>query len=567
MTLRQTQGHIERSRNMKIKVIFLFFIFFYLAIIVRLFFLQVIISPTYKDSPYLKTTKINSVRGRIFDRNNQPLVLNQNSYQLHLEPKKINDKDRLIHLLSDSLEVPEASISGRIDMSKDWLAIQGGLTQEQKDNINKLNLKSVGFDYQTKRFYPEASLSAHLLGFLGKNDQSEDVGYLGLEGFYDRDLKGLPGFVETERDILGRPILIGVQQRVEPENGRDLILTVDKTVQEISKKKLLEGLELYKAKKGCVITADPKTMAILALVCLPDYDLEKYYLFSEDYYKNSAISDLFEPGSIFKPLIMAAALEEKKIKPNDIYNETGQVSVGEYNIKTWNDKYEGKISMTRILEKSSNVVMVYIGEKLGNKKIYSYLEKYEFGQNTGIDLQGEVSGYLKPQANWYPIDYSTVTFGQGIAITPIQMIRAFASIINGGYLIRPYLVQKIVSENKVVEIKPKIERKIISPLTSEIIKKFLISTVENAEAKWDRPKGYKIGGKTGTAQVPIKGHYDPTKTIASFIGFAPANDPKFLTFIVLYEPKTSPWGSETAAPLFFEIAKQLIVYYNISPTQ
>ncbi|MBI5122447.1 penicillin-binding protein 2, partial [Candidatus Roizmanbacteria bacterium] len=347
----------------------------------------------------------------------------------------------------------------------------------------------------------------------------------------------------------------------------DLILTIDKTVQEISKKKLLAGLDLYKAKKGCVITADPKTMAILSLVCLPDYDLEKYYLFSEDYYKNSAISDLFEPGSVFKPLIMAAALEEKKIKPNDIYNETGQVAVGEYNIKTWNDKYEGKISMTRILEKSSNVGMVYVGEKLGNKKIYDYLGKYGFGQNTGVDLEGEASGYLKPQTNWYQIDYSTVTFGQGIAITPIQMIRAFASIINGGYLMRPYLVQRIVSGNKVTEIKPKIERKVISPLTSEIIKKMLISTVENAEAKWDRPKGYKIGGKTGTAQVPIKGHYDPSKTIASFIGFAPANDPKFLTLVVLYEPQTSPWGSETAAPLFFEIAKQLIVYYNISPSQ
>ena len=549
---------------MKIKLVFLFFSLFYLAIIIRLFFLQVIYSPENK-SPYLKTNKLYSVRGRIYDKNNHPLVLNQNGYTLYLEPKKITDKDKLINLLSDSLEISEASISAKIDMSKYWVAITGGLTQEQKDKIDKLNLKGVGFDYQTKRFYPEASLSAHLLGFLGKNDQNEDVGYLGLEGFYNRDLRGLPGFVETERDIIGRPILIGVQQRVEPENGRDLILTIDKTVQEISKKKLLTGLDLYKAKKGCVITADPKTMAILSLVCLPDYDLEKYYLFSEDYYKNSAISDLFEPGSVFKPLIMAAAIEEKKIKPNDIYNETGQVSVGEYNIKTWNDKYEGKISMTRILEKSSNVGMVYVGEKLGNKKIYDYLEKYGFGQNTDIDLQGEASGYLKPQANWYPIDYSTVTFGQGIAITPIQMIGAFASIINGGYLMRPYLVQKIVSGNKVTEIKPKIEKKVISPLTSEIIKKMLVSTVENAEAKWDRPKRYVIGGKTGTAQVPIKGHYDPTKTIASFIGFAPASDPKFLTLVVLYEPQTSPWGSETAAPLFFEIAKQLIVYYNISP--
>ncbi|KKP50441.1 MAG: Peptidoglycan glycosyltransferase [Candidatus Roizmanbacteria bacterium GW2011_GWA2_33_33] len=551
---------------MKIKFIFLLFIAFYLAIIVRLFFLQVIYSPLNK-SEYLKTNKLYPVRGRIYDLKNQSLVLNQNSYQLYIEPKKIADKDKLLQLLSKSLEVEEASISAKLNMSKNWVAIFAGITQEQKDKIDKLNLKGIGFDYQTKRFYPEASLSAHLLGFLGKDNQGEDVGYLGLEGFYNRDLRGLPGFLETERDILGRPILIGVQQRVEAENGRDLVLTIDKNVQEISKKRLLEGLDKYKAKKGCVITADPKTMAILSLVCLPDYDLEKYYLFNENFYKNLAISDLYEPGSVFKPLIVAAALEEKKIKPNDIYNETGQVAVGEYNIKTWNDKYEGRISMTRILEKSSNVGMVYIGEKLGNKKIYSYLEKFGFGQNTDIDLEGEASGYLKPANNWYPIDYATVTFGQGIAITPIQLIRAFASIINGGYLMKPYVVQKIVSENKVTEIKPKIEKRVISQMTSNIIKKMLVSTVENAEAKWDRPKGFSIGGKTGTAQVPIKGIYDTSKTIASFIGFAPAENPKFLTFVVLYEPKTSQWGSETAAPLFFEIVKDLIVYYNISPTQ
>ncbi|MFA5769989.1 MAG: penicillin-binding protein 2 [Patescibacteria group bacterium] len=551
---------------MKIKFIFLLFIAFYLAIIVRLFFLQVIYSPANKGA-YLKTNKLYPIRGRIYDQKNQSLVLNQNSYQLYIEPKKVDDKDKLLHLLSESLEVEEASISAKLDMSKYWVAIAGGLTQEQKDKIDKLNLKGTGFDYQTKRFYPEASLSAHVIGFLGKNDQAEDVGHLGLEGFYDRDLRGLPGFVETERDILGRPILIGIQQRVEAENGRDLILTIDKNVQEISKKRLLEGLDKYQAKKGCVITADPKTMAILALVCLPDYDLEKYYLFNENFYKNLAISDLYEPGSVFKPLIVAAALEEKKIKPNDTYNETGQVAVGEYNIKTWNDKYEGKISITRILEKSSNVGMVYIGEKLGNKNIYNYLKKYGFGQNTGIDLEGESSGYLKPANNWYSIDYSTVTFGQGIAITPIQMIRAFASIINGGYLMKPYLVQKIVSDNKVTEIKPKIERRILSQMTSDIIKKMLVSTVENAEAKWDRPKGFAIGGKTGTAQVPIKGIYDASKTIASFIGFAPAAEPKFLTFVVLYEPKSSQWGSETAAPLFFEIAKDLIVYYGISPSQ
>jgi len=267
---------------MKIKLIFLLFIALYAVLIIRLFFLQVIYSPLSK-SVYLKTNKLNPIRGRIYDMKDQSLVLNQNSYQLYVEPKKIEDKDRLLRLLSESLEIEEASISPKLDMSKDWVAIASGLTQEQKDKIDKLNLKEVGFDYQTKRFYPEASLSAHILGFLGKDSEGEDVGYLGLEGFYNRDLRGLPGFVETERDVAGRPILIGVQQRVEPENGRDLILTIDKNIQEINKRRLLEGLEKYKAKKGCVITADPKTMAILSLVCLPDYDIEKYYLFNENF--------------------------------------------------------------------------------------------------------------------------------------------------------------------------------------------------------------------------------------------------------------------------------------------
>lgn len=551
---------------MKIKLVFLFFIIFYIAILVRLFFLQVVFSPSNTNSD-LKSTQINAIRGRIYDRNNNPLVLNQNSYQLFLEPKKISDEGDLVQKLSQGLEMPEASLSAKIDMSKYWVAIEDGLTQDQKDKIDKLNLSGVGFNYETKRYYPEASLSAHIIGFLGKDSQDQDVGYLGLEGFYDRDLRGLPGFIETERDLLGRPILAGVQQRVEPENGRDLVLTIDKTVQEISKKELIDGLKRYQADKGCIITADPKTMAILSLVCLPDYDPEKYYNFSEDFYKDSAISDLYEPGSVFKPLIMAAGLESKKIMPDDIYNETGPVSIGQYNIQTWDNTYEGKISMTRILEKSSNVGMVYIGEKLGNADLYSYINKYGFGQLTDIDLQGEVSGYIKPKPDWYPIDFATATFGQGIAVTPIQLIRAFASIVNGGYLMKPYLVQKIVSDGRVTEIKPQVQGRVVSRLTSDIIKKMLVSTVENGEVKWARPNGYLIGGKTGTAQVPIKGVYDPSQTIASFIGFAPADNPKFLTFVVLYHPRTSIWGSETAAPMFFDIAKQLIVYYNIAPNQ
>ncbi|MBI5127700.1 penicillin-binding protein 2 [Candidatus Roizmanbacteria bacterium] len=552
---------------MKTKLLFTGFLVLYLLIIIKLFYLQIISPLKINQDLYLKSQKLNPERGKIFDRNLTPLALNQNSYLLYLEPKKINDKLKLTRFLSEKLDMEEASLEAKIDESKDWISIVSGIDEDKKKEIEGLKISGIGFESQMKRFYPEASLSAHLLGFVGKDKTGEGTGYFGVEGFYNQDLNGLPGLLESERDLAGRPIFIGVQNKVDPENGRDLVLTIDKTVQEIAKKRLSEGIEKYQAKQGCVIIADPGTMAILSLVCLPDYDLDKYFQFSEDFFRNSTVSDVYEPGSIFKPLIMAAAIEEKKIKPQDTYNETGPITVGEYKIKTWNDKYEGKISMTRILEKSSNVGMVYIGEKLGKDKIYQYLEKYGFGESTDIDLQGENSSYLKPKANWYSIDFSTVTFGQGIALTPIQMIRAFAALVNGGNLMKPYVVDKILSAKEEIIIKPKMERKVISDLTSQIIRKMLTSTVENAEAKWDRPQGYKIGGKTGTAQVPIQGHYDPSKTIASFIGFAPADKPKFITLVMLKEPKTSPWGSETAAPIFFEIAKDLIVYYSITPNQ
>jgi len=549
------------------KLLFLFFLAIFIAVIAKLFYLQLFRPSASLLDNYLKTNKIYPERGRIFDHNGQPLVLNQNSYLLYFEPKKISDPKGISEKLAGILQIPEASIESKIDSSKIWISFKSGVVEDQKKIIENLHLDGVGFQYEMKRYYPEASLSAHLAGFVGKNSSGEDIGYFGLEGYYDKDLKGLPGFLETERDIIGRPIFIGTQERVNSENGRDLQLSIDKTVQEIIKRKLKQGLESYKAKQGCVITANPYTMQILGLVCLPDYDNDQYYQFSEEYFKNPAISEVYEPGSIFKPLVMAAGIEEKKIKPDDFYNEDGPIQIGEYQIRTWNNKYEGKITMTRILEKSSNVGMVFVGSKLGNDSIYSYLQKYGFGEQTGIDLQGETSGYLKPKNNWYPIDFSTVTFGQGIAVTPIQMVRAFASLVNGGNIVRPTVVEKITASEEEKTIKPKIERKVISGRTTEIIKKMLVSTVENGEIHWAKPKGYTIGGKTGTAQVPIQGHYDPSKTIASFVGFAPAENPKFITLVTLREPQTSPWGSETAAPLFFDIAKELIVYYNITPDQ
>jgi len=549
---------------MRLKLIFIAFLVVFLLIIGKLFYLQILNPYTAQDELYLKTRKILPQRGKIYDRLGQPLAVNITNYLLYFEPKKVTDKYVFTKKVEDILQIEEATISAKLDSNKDWIAVKT-VDKDTKTKLEATQLAGIGFENKNNRYYPEASLSAHLLGIVGKTDLGDDVGYFGVEGFYDKDLAGLPGLLKSDRDLLDKPILIGTQEKIDPEDGRDLYLTIDKSVQKIVKNKLLQALETYKFKEGCVIVANPYTMEILALSCLPDFDLDKYYEFSDSYFKNQAISDLYEPGSIFKPLIVAAGIEEKSIKPDEIYNEEGPVKIGEYTIRTWNSKYEGKISITRILEKSSNVGMVYIGEKMGNQKVYSYIKKFGFGELTGIDLQGEAGGYLKNLDNWYPIDYATVTFGQGIVVTPLQMITAFSSLINDGKLLRPYVVLQAKNSDQEKNAQAQVVRQTISPKTSAIIRKMLVDTVEHGEVNWAKPKGYKIGGKTGTAQIAVQGKYDATKTNASFIGFAPADKPKFIALIVLKEPQSSIWGSETAAPLFFDIAKELLVYYNIPP--
>src|SRR3989344_753823 len=551
----------------KLRIVFLLFAFFFLFIIIRLFYIQIIDPLSSAANGYLKYKKILPQRGKIYDRNYEPIAINQSHYRLFIEPKKMKDKDKLVKGLEEVLKLGEATLEAKIDETKVWLAVTPGLTKEQKQKIERYKFPEVGFEDELDRYYPEASLAAHLVGFVGKNQKNEDIGYFGVEGYYDKELGGLPGFLKAERDLLGRPILLGNQEKIEPENGHDVILTIDKSVQEIIKQKLKNGVERYKAKEGCVIVADPFTMEIVALACLPDFDVENYFKFSESYFTNHAISSVYEPGSTFKPLVVAAALQEKKIKSDDFYNEKGPVQFGQYQIKTWNDKYEGKISITRILEKSSNVGMVFIGEKLGQKNIISYLKKYGFGDLTGIDLQGEAGGVVKQESDFKAIDYATATFGQGIGVTPMQMITAFSALVNGGELLKPHVVKKIIDGDEERIVGKREVRKILNERTSEIIKRMLVATVENGEYKWDRPKGYRIGGKTGTAQIPVQGKYDASKTIASFIGFAPADKPRFIAIVILKEPKTSIYGSETAAPLFFEIAKDLLVYYNIAPVK
>lgn len=546
----------------KLRFLFIIFCFCFLAIIVRLFFIQIVFSSSY-SADYTTTKKISPNRGKILDSNYEPIAINQTKYLLYVEPKKMKSKYKLIEKIDEFLHIGEATLEARIKEDKDWVAVTGNLSKETKKKLELLLLPEIGFQEETHRFYPEASLAAHLIGFMGKDKDGGSIGYFGVEGYYDKDLAGLPGVLKSERDLFNRPIFAGAQEKVDAADGRDFVLTIDKSVQHIVKEHLRKGIENFKAKSGCVIAVNPKTMAIIALTCLPDFDPEVYYNFSEDVFSNWSISSAYEPGSTFKPLIMAAAIEEKVLKPNDLFNESGSVEIGGYTVRNWNDKYEGKISVTRILEKSSNVGMVYVGSKLGKEKVHEYIQKYGFGDYTNIDLQGEVPGQVKPLDQWYPIDSATTSFGQGISVTAMQLVRGFAAVINGGYLMRPYIVKEVVEDGYKKVREPQIQRRVLSERTSEIMRKMLVNTVAHAEAKWDIPEGFTFGGKTGTAQIALEGKYDASKTIASFIGFAPADDPQFLVLTVIQEPGSSSWGSETAAPLFFDIAKELLIYYNI----
>ena len=331
-------------------------------------------------------------------------------------------------------------------------------------------------------------------------------------------------------------------------------------------KKLAKAIEKYGAKAGFVVIMDPFTGGILAMANLPKYDPVFYYHFDKSLFKNPVIAETFEPGSIFKIFVMAAALDQDLITPEtkcDICDKPFKID--KYTIRTWNNKYFPDTTMTEVIQHSDNVGMVFVGQKLGIENFLAYLKRFGFGEKTNIDLQEEITPYLKAKKKWSYVDLATAAFGQGVSVTGIQILRAAAAIANGGELLQPRMVKEIISDQKSINVKPKVLRRAIKPKTAQMVKEMMVNAVEKGEAKWAKIKGYKIAGKTGTAQIPIAGHYDKEKTIASFLGFAPADKPRFVMLVTLKELSSSPWASETAAPLFFNIARELFVYWGIQP--
>lgn len=558
---------------------------FALLVLARLFYWQIIKGPqltTRAIGQYHDVVSIDAHRGSILSSDGSILAGNQARHLLyvytpHLDqsPGKLIDEitpilaqqtkpatvSASIPPLEERIDQTKDYLNQRLDLKQPWIALKHHLTKQQKQSIQDLDIKGLGFQPETIRYYPEASMSAHILGFVGQDKIGHPQGYFGLEGYYNRQLQGRSGQIVQETDAQGNPILIGRYQNNTSRDGRDLITTINRSYQYQVEKLLKKGLQKYQAKQGTVTIIKPQTGAILAMSSLPAYHPHIFYQYQQALYKNPVVADLFEPGSTFKPLIIAAALDQDKIKPDTECGICAQpINIGKYTIKTWNEEYHPNTTTTEILVNSDNTGMVFIARKLGPRQLIEYLDSFGFGKKTNVDLQEEVTGQLKKASQVKDIDLATISFGQGIAVTRLQLLTAFNALANQGKLVSPYLVEKIRTDNNTLtNHKQTTTSQIVSPQTSQQIKQMLIEAVEEGGARWARPSNISIAGKTGTAQIPIAGHYDEEKTIASFIGFFPADNPQFTMLVTLKEPQTSPWGSETAAPLWFDIARNLLL--------
>lgn len=554
---------IEGAVQSRLKIITIVIPFMFLVVIGRLFYWQIIRGPELQakaDRQHQTVTLLKAKRGDILDSAGNVLAGTKNLYHLFVyKPQlKISDNDLIEVLLKTLQKDPEATtdadvreyLRSRLSLNSNWVSLKHYLSPEEKVAIEEKKITGLGFEDEFVRYYPESSMSAQVLGFVGQNEAGQEQGYFGLEGFFDRFLKGRGGKIRTEKDAQGDPILIGNYQFLHAVEGKPLITTIDKKMQYLTERTLKEGLEKYKASAGNVTIIESKTGKVRVMAAFPNYDPSKFSEFPNASYKNPIVADLFEPGSVFKVLVMAAGLNEKVVTPDtqcDICS--GPVQIGKYSIKTWDEKYRANENMTDVIVHSDNTGMVFVARKLGTEKFVDYLTKFGFGKKTDVQLQEEVGGVVRSVKDYGDIDLATNSFGQGIAVTPIQMVAAVNAIANGGRYIKPTLI-----EDEVGESWPVLGSEAVSDITQ-----IMVQAVDSGEAKWAKPAGMSIAGKTGTAQVPIEGHYDPKKTIASFVGFFPASDPQYTMLVSLREPQSSQWGSETAAPLWFSIAKQLLL--------
>lgn len=441
--------------------------------------------------------------------------------------------------------------------------------EETLDRILELDLPGIYYVLEDGRSYPEGTLGGHVFGFVGRNQDGEAVGSYGVEGYFDEFLSGENGYLDTETDSSGRWIGVAARNFQPAQDGGDIVLTIDRTIQHIVCDQLQRGVEYYNADGGSVVVLEPKTGRVMAMCSVPNFDPNTYSEVEDiSVYNNAAIFDAYEPGSVFKPLVMAAALDQGAISPTSTFNDTGEEKIDVYTIRNSDLKAHGLVTMTEVLQESLNTGMIYVMRTIGGEKMLSYIEDFGFGELTGIQINSESPGTINSLYKDSEIYYATASYGQGITTTVLQLASAYAAMANGGVLMQPYIVDELRHPDGYVEkMKPQTVRQVISNKTATTIGAMLVSVVEEGHATQAGVQGYYIAGKTGTAQVASTNGvgYQAGVTKATFAGFGPVEDPAFAMVVMLDHPRKSQWAADTAAPLFGDIADFLVQYLEIAP--
>jgi cell division protein FtsI/penicillin-binding protein 2 len=503
-------------------------------------------------------------RGFIRDRNGFLLAGSEPRYKIIASPVDIPDPSAVVTELAEILNLPPGPLSATLHSEQTSVVLEPSATLTQARAIDAFQVPWLSTELHWQRVYPQGDLAGHVLGFVS------DAGYYGVEGFYDHLLAPHAIVWEGETDALQRqPLPFDEGEIGAPQPGVDLELTLDLGVQTLAYQELARALEEFRAERGLVIVMDPRTGAVLAMVSLPGYDPGRYLEYDEEDWINPAISEQYEPGSVFKIVTMAAALDSGLVTPQTTYVDEGHIEQGGRVVTNWDGGAWGTQDMCGLLAHSLNVGAVWLVQQLGTEVFYRYVRAFGFGAPTGVDLQGEATGTVRTPADvesWHDSDLGSNSYGQGVAVTPLQMISAAAAVANEGRLMQPYVVSRQILPDGTVAIhQPVVRGQPISPETARTLSGLLECALENG-APLARVPGYRVAGKSGTASIPlIGGLYDERDTIASYVGYGPVENPQLVILVRLDRPQTSRWGSETAAVVFSRLAVQLFPLLGIPP--
>jgi cell division protein FtsI/penicillin-binding protein 2 len=509
-------------------------------------------------------------RGALLDTNGSPLAVSVRYDSVYVLGTLVGGGDRpdkLAAALSPVLDVPPADLRAAINPRNDRpVVLKSRVPSAVAEQVQWLALPGVYLDKEPIRQYPEGSLAAQILGFVGR----DFTGLGGLELSYERELAGTPGVIDTQKDTAGQEITPGRLLLTPPRQGSDLVLTLDRYVQRVAERLLNQAVVDNKASGGLILVMEPRTGNILAAANNPTFNLTADEIYDpkvEDRYKAKIVTDQYEPGSTLKTITMSAAIDSQLVSPSTTMNDAGVVSVGGAIIHNWNGAANGTSTMTEILIHSSNVGMTWVSNQLGADRMYDYLRRFGYGQPTGLRLPGEVGGTLRTNSDpgWTRVDQATNAFGQGIAVTPVQLLQAEAVFANDGKLVRPRLVRAIRTADGTDELPPDVERQVISAQTARTMLQMMVAVHEQDALKPYRVAGYHIAAKTGTADTPTNVGYNTALTIGSVVALFPAEAPRFAVLIRLDGPEKL-YGGTVAAPVLKDLAQELLTYYRVPPS-